>query len=74
MLIGDGSKILSKNSFDFEDKFSFSEIICYTEETDEICEAGIEYYLNNKNNISKNSFKNTKKTGFFEKFFNLFSN
>ena len=74
VLIGEGSKILSKNSFDFEDKYSFTEIISYTEETDEICEAGLEYYLNNKNNISKNSLKNTKKTGLFEKFFNLFSN
>ncbi len=67
--IGEGSKLLNNNSFHLEDNFNFKSIIFYDETNEEICSAGLNFYLNTKNRI----IKSNKKLGFFERFFNYFS-
>ena len=70
ILTGDGSKILNKNSFYFNDKYSFNSIDFFNETDSQICSLGLKNYLNKVENYEKIS----KKQGIFEKFFNLFSN
>ena len=71
VLIGGGSKLFDKNSFNFENSNNFKDIIFYDETDKEICKSGLDYVL--KYNLEKeNLIKNIKNKGFFEKFFNLF--
>ena len=71
VLIGRGSKLFDKNSFDLESIDNFKDIIFYDENTEEICKLGLEYAL--KYNLNTTNLKKTsKKQGIFEKFFNLF--
>ena len=71
IFIGNGSKLISfiKN---FNLKNSFSELIFFDESDTKICEAGINYHKSDERSLI-NIEKKLKKTGFFEKFFNLFS-
>ena len=66
-LIGDGSLILNNNSFHLKDKFK--SINFYSEKDIDICNSALVYYLNNYE-IPRIT---NKKSGFFERFFNLFS-
>ncbi len=71
VLIGRGSKLFDKNSFDFESIDNFKDIIFYDENTEEICKLGLEHAP--KYNLdAKNLKKKSKKQGIFEKFFNFF--
>ena len=74
VLIGKGSKILNKNSFQIEDKYNFKEINFYEENDFEICKAGLLFEKNFQNTDLKKLKKNQKKLGFFHKFFNIFGN
>ncbi len=71
IFIGNGSKLIS-----FIDNFNlknyFSELIFFDESDAKICEAGINYHKSDERSLI-NIEKKQKKTGFFEKFFNLFS-
>ena len=49
VLIGNGSKIFNRNSFQIEDKYNFKEINFYEENDIEICEAGLMFEENFKN-------------------------
>jgi cell division protein FtsA len=71
VLIGGGSKLFDKNSFNFENSNNFKDIIFYEETDKEICKSGLEYALK-YNQEKENSIKNNKNKGIFEKFFNLF--
>jgi len=71
VLIGRGSKLFDKNTFNFESVENFKDIIFYEENDREICKPVLEY--GSVNNIEIVNFKkSTKKQGIFEKFFNLF--
>ena len=71
IFIGNGSKLMSFiNNFNL--KNSFSELIFFDESDIKICEAGINYHKSDERSLI-NIEKKLKKTGFFEKFFNLFS-
>ena len=71
IFIGNGSKLISFiNNFNL--KNSFSELIFFDESDTKICEAGINYHKSDERSLM-NIEKKLKKTGFFEKFFNLFS-
>ena len=71
IFIGSGSKLISFiNKFNL--KKSFSELIFFDESVSKICEAGINYHKSDEKFLV-NIKKKLKKTGFFEKFFNLFS-
>ena len=71
VLIGRGSKLFDKNSFDLESIDNFKDIIFYDENTEEICKLGLEYAF--KYNLDTENLKKTsKKQGIFEKFFNFF--
>jgi len=71
VLIGGGSKLFDKNSFNFENFINFKDIIFYDETDKEICKSGLEYALK-YNPEKENLIKNNKNKGIFEKFFNLF--
>ena len=71
VLIGGGSKLFDKNSFNFENSNNYKDIIFYEETDKEICKSGLEYVLK-YNQEKENSIKNNKNRGIFEKFFNLF--
>tara|TARA_B100000989_G_scaffold189481_1_gene142681 strand:+ start:1961 stop:3127 length:1167 start_codon:yes stop_codon:yes gene_type:complete len=71
IFIGSGSKLLS-NSLNFELNKDFSELIFFKENDTTICKSGINYHTSDERLLTKNH-KRSKKTGFFEKFFNLFS-
>ena len=71
VLIGGGSKLFDKNSFNFENSNNFKDIIFYEETDKEICKSGLEYALK-YNQEKQNLIKNNKNKGIFEKFFNLF--
>ena len=73
VLIGNGSKLLNKNSFHFEERFNYKEISFFDENDVEICKAGLNFKIKNDENNFLNMVKKPKKTGIFEKFFNLFS-
>ena len=71
VLIGRGSKLFDKNTFNFESINNFKDIIFYDENIRDICKSGLEYAL--KYNLEKENFiKNNKNKGIFERFFNLF--
>ena len=71
IFIGNGSKLISFiNNFNL--KNSFSELIFFDESDIKICEAGINYHKSDERSLISIE-KKLKKTGFFEKFFNLFS-
>ena len=71
IFIGNGSKLISFiNNFNL--KNSFSELIFFDESDTKICEAGINYHKSDERSLI-NIEKKLKKTGVFEKFFNLFS-
>ena len=74
VLIGKGSKIFNKNSFQLEDKYNFKEINFYEESDHEICMAGLIFEKNFQNTGIKKLNKNQKKLGFFHRFFNIFGN
>ena len=71
IFIGSGSKLL-RNYNNYNLKKSFSELIFYDESDTKICDAGINYLRSDERYLANNK-KKSKKTGFFEKFFNLFS-
>ncbi len=74
VLIGNGSKIFNKNSFQLDDKYNFKEINFYEENDHEICEAGLIFKEKFKE-INKEKFKKYQnKMGFFQRFFNIFGN
>ena len=71
IFIGCGSKLLrSINNFNL--KKTFSELIFFDESDSKICDAGINYHRSDER-LMTNIKKKSKKIGFFEKFFNLFS-
>ena len=71
IFIGSGSKLLSNNlNIDFNK--NFSELIFFEENDTKICESGMNYHGSDERLLIKNH-KKLKKTGLFEKFFNLFS-
>ena len=53
-------------------KKKFNELIFFEENDSMICEAGLWYYLSDES-ILTNAKKKSKKVGFFESFFNIFS-
>ena len=71
IFIGSGSKLLP-NVNDLNSKKYFSELIFFDESDTRICDAGINYHRSDDSLLIKNK-KKLIKTGFFEKFFNLFS-
>ena len=74
VLIGNGSKIFNKNSFQLDNKYNFKEINFYEENDHEICEAGLIFKEKFKE-INKEKFtKYQNKMGFFQRFFNIFGN
>ena len=74
VLIGKGSKIFNKNSFQIEDKYNFKEINFYEENDFEICKAGLMFEKKFQNENPQKLKKNQKKLGFFQRFFNFFGN
>ena len=74
VLIGNGSKIFNRNSFQIEDKYNFKEINFYEENDIEICEAGLMFEENFKNENPQKLKKNQKTLGFFHRLFNIFGN
>ena len=60
VLIGKGSKILNKNSFQIEDKYNFKEINFYEENDFEICKAGLQFETNFQNTNPQRLKKNQK--------------
>ena len=74
IFIGNGSKILNKNSIYLEEKFDFfSEISFFEENTTSICESGVNFKQSNKSQEVNFFPKKPKNKGFFEKFFNFFN-
>ncbi len=73
VLIGRGSKLFDKNTFNFESIEHFKDIIFYEENYWEISRLGLECGSEQNLNI-ESSKKLIKKQGIFEKFFNLFQN
>ena len=71
IFIGGGSKLLS-DSFNIDLTKDFLELIFFEENDSKICEAGMNYHKSDERFLIINE-KKPKKTGFFEKFFNLFS-
>ena len=71
IFIGSGSKLL-RNYNNLNLKKSFSELLFFDESDTKICDAGINY-LKSDERLLTNNKKKSKKIGFFEKFFNLFS-
>ena len=74
VLIGNGSKIFNKNSFQIEDKYNLKEINFYEENNLEICEACLKFKKIFIDIYLQNMKKNQKKMGFFQRFFNIFGN
>ena len=74
VLIGNGSMLFNKNSFQLEDKYNFKEINFYEENDIEICTAGIIFEKIYKDEDLQKYIKKQKKIGIFQKFFNFFGN
>ena len=73
IFIGEGSKILNKNSIYLEEKFDFFKEISFFEESiQQICESGFKF--KNLKNTQEVTFltKKPKNVGFFEKIFHFF--
>ena len=74
IFIGEGSKILNKNSIYLEEKFDFfSEISFFEENTTIICDSGFNFNQLGKSHEVNFLPKKLKNKGFFEKFFNFFN-
>ena len=74
VFIGDGSKILNKNSIYLENKFDFfTEISFFEENASLICEAGFNFGKLSKSREVSFYTKKAKNKGFFEKFFHFFN-
>ena len=58
VLIGRGSKIFNKNSFQIEDKYNFKEINFYEENDFEICKAGLKFETHFQNTDPQKLKKN----------------
>ena len=74
IFVGEGSKILNKNSIYLEEKFDFfNEISFFEENTAIICDSGFNF--NKSGKFQEVSFftKKPKNKGFFEKFFHFFN-
>tara|TARA_B100000579_G_scaffold438048_1_gene471397 strand:- start:1012 stop:2193 length:1182 start_codon:yes stop_codon:yes gene_type:complete len=70
---GQGSKILNKNSIYSEEHFDyFNEIIFFDETNKLICESGLNFITSLNDSEVNIVPKKLKKTGFFEKLFDLF--
>ncbi len=67
-LIGDGSILFDNNSFYLKDKYKLKSINFFAEKDSEICNTGLNYYLEDY----QNQKKIVKRQGLFEKFFNFF--
>ena len=74
VLIGKGSKLFNRNSFQIENKYNFKEINFYEENDFEICKAGLQFETNFENTDPQKLKKNQKKLGIFHRFFNIFGN
>ena len=74
VLIGNGSKIFNKNSFQLEDKYNFKEINFYEENDHEICQAGLIFKENFEDLNQAKLKKYQNKLGIFHRFFNIFGN
>ncbi len=74
IFIGNGSKILNKNSIYLEEKFDFfSEISFFEENAELICNSGFNF-IQSENPQEVNFLqKKPKNKGFFEKFFHFFN-
>ena len=74
IFIGEGSKILNKNSIYLEEKFDFfSEISFFEENTTIICDSGFNFNQLSKSQEVNFHPKKSKNKGFFEKFFHFFN-
>ncbi len=74
IFIGDGSKILNKNSIYLEEKFDFfNEISFFEENTNLICESGFNFVQSENSQEVSFQTKKPKNKGFFEKFFHFFN-
>ena len=74
IFIGEGSKILNKNSIYLEEKFDFfSEISFFEENTNIICDSGFNFDQLVKSQEVNFLPKKPKNKGFFEKFFHFFN-
>ncbi len=74
VFIGEGSKILNKNSIYLEEKFDFFNEISFLEENSTmICDSGFNFVKSDKSHEVKFLTKKSKNKGFFEKFFDLFN-
>ena len=72
VITGGGSRLLS-NSYNLSIKNSISDLIIFNKNNSQVCEAGIYYQKSYESSLSRLK-KKGKKYGFFERFFNLFSN
>ena len=74
IFIGEGSKILNKNSIYLEEKFDFfSEISFFEENANIICDSGFNFNQLDKSQEVNFFPKKPKNKGFFEKFFHFFN-
>ena len=74
IFIGEGSKILNKNSIYLEEKFDFfNEISFFEENTTLICDSGFNFNQLEKSQEVSFLRKKPKNKGFFEKFFHFFN-
>lgn len=71
IITGGGSKLLS-NNYNLSINKVFSELVSYDENDLLVCESGLNYHNSNESFHIKTKEK-SKKLGFFENFFNLFS-
>ena len=71
IFIGSGSKLLSSTT-NFGTSKIFEELIFFKENELTICDAGLAYDKSEESQLVL-SKKNSKRAGFFERFFNLFS-
>ena len=74
IFIGEGSKILNKNSIYLEEKFDFfNEISFFEENTTLVCDSGFNFNQLGKSQEVSFLPKKPKNKGFFEKFFHFFN-
>ena len=74
IFIGEGSKILNKNSIYLEEKFDFfREIIFFEENATIICDSGFNFNQLDKSQEVNFFTTKPKNKGFFEKFFHFFN-
>ena len=74
IFIGNGSKILNKNSIYLEEKFDFfKEINFFEENSKSICQSGFNFIQMKKSQEVNFVPKKPRNKGFFEKFFHLFN-